>query len=237
MRILKKLNFNNFNNNKNAFKIAVDFLGNLFCAYAIIIALALIFFSSVTIECEVFGSSMQPTLNQNVSNHDYVYVNSCDDKYTYGDIVVVDVDSEYIIKRVAGLSGDRIAIVLDDGIYKLSRNDEIIEENYIKISNNVTTPTYTRNGMDETFAHMEILKSSKPELFNEQGQLVVPENEIFVLGDNRAVSQDSSFYGPFKLSTVLGKVELIRYAGTSSYSFYYNYILKGQFFITFANIF
>ena len=49
-----------------------------------------------------------------------------------------------------------------------------------------------------------------------QGQYVVPQGTIFVLGDNPAVSQDSRFYGPFDSSSVIGKVVVVQSAlGTS----------------------
>jgi signal peptidase I len=42
------------------------------------------------------------------------------------------------------------------------------------------------------------------------GKYVVPEGTIYVLGDNRAVSQDSRHYGPFDLKHVVGKVVVIQ---------------------------
>ena len=39
-------------------------------------------------------------------------------------------------------------------------------------------------------------------------QFTVPENELFVLGDHRNISQDSCFYGNVREDAVLGKVIL-----------------------------
>ena len=49
------------------------------------------------------------------------------------------------------------------------------------------------------------------------GKYTVPEGQVFVLGDNFKVSQDSRHYGPFKLSDVIGKVVIINSGiGTSA---------------------
>lgn len=40
----------------------------------------------------------------------------------------------------------------------------------------------------------------------DQGKYVVPQGEIYVIGDNYAVSEDSRKFGPFPMSDVIGKV-------------------------------
>jgi signal peptidase I len=49
-----------------------------------------------------------------------------------------------------------------------------------------------------------------------QGNYIVPEGTIYVIGDNVEVSQDSRHYGPFELKDVLGKVVVIQSAFDSS---------------------
>ena len=44
------------------------------------------------------------------------------------------------------------------------------------------------------------------------GPYIVPEGTIYVLGDNRQVSQDSRHYGPFEIEDVIGKVVVVHSA-------------------------
>lgn len=225
--------------NYNSFtKIVCNFLGNLFFTYCVIIALALILFSSVTIECEVIGSSMHPTLNsQNGIANDIVFVNMYDKDLEYLDIVVVKTDTDNIIKRVIGVAGDKIDIVFVDGTYKLERNGQVINESYIEVTSNPTVPNDEKNGMFKTYERFQQLKINQPELFDENGKLIVSQDSVFVLGDNRRVSLDSSYYGTFDMSKVVGKVERIKYSDDSEFSFYYYYIINGEFFKTLAKLF
>lgn len=215
------------------------FLGNLFFVYCLVACLGLILFSTVTIECRVTGSSMQPTLNGVDENkQDYVYVNTKNKDYNYGDVIVINVvwDNEPIIKRIIGMPGDKIDIVFVDNEYKLERNGEIIEEEYIYIDRDPDTPTKMKNGMAKTRERLLGLKDSNPELF-EDGKYIVEDNEVFVLGDHRQVSIDSSKWGAFSLEDIVGKVENIRYYGDCIFTFYWNYIVKGEFIHTLVNCF
>ena len=236
----RKNNFQNFNIKQGRLrKILLNFLGNLFFCYCVIICLSLILFSAVTIECKVNGSSMQPTLNRlDEKKSDYVYVNIYDKDYSYGDIVVINVDwdEEPIIKRVVGLPGDIIDIVYDDNTWKLERNGEIVEEDYIFIDLDPSTPTSLKNGNYKSSERLERLKVNSPELF-ENGKYIVKDSEIFALGDHREVSVDSSQYGGFAFSQITGKVELIRYYEDNVFKFYFDYIVNGKFVYTLIKIF
>lgn len=203
-------------------------------------------FSSVTIECNVDGNSMCPTFNNNYSSsqHDVVFVNTYDNDIDYKDIVVVQTDTVKIIKRVVGFAGDKISIVKVGNEYLLERNGEIVEEKYIRMNVSPTVPAISQNGMDSTYKEFQKLRKSQADYFeskddegNGLGAYIVPENSIFVLGDNREVSKDSSSYGAFNMDNFVGKVELTKKYDESYFHFYYYYILEGKIFKTLANCF
>ena len=91
------------------------------------------------------------------------------------DIVVVQENNKYIIKRVIGLPGE--SVMYKDS--KLYINGKVIEDNYSKT---------TTNDFDN---------------------VVLGENEYFVMGDNRTVSKDSRIIGPVNIKNIKGKTNLI----------------------------
>lgn len=97
-----------------------------------------------------------------------------------GDIVVlhppVDQGKPYI-KRVIGLPGERIA-VHDGAVYI---NGERLEESYL-----------------------QGIATSWPGSLN-QDEYVVPDDSVFVMGDNRNNSTDSRVFGPVKIDEIIGK--------------------------------
>jgi len=90
-------------------------------------------------------------------------------------------DQPDLIKRVIGLPGDKIAI-----------HDGSVWINGAKLQENYTT------GPTELPSHYELLPSF-------QGvPLTVPENQYFVMGDNRGNSYDSRYWGCVPRSAILG---------------------------------
>ena len=101
----------------------------------------------------------------------------------YGDVVIVDSYIPYgkpLVKRVIGKAGDTIDIDFTAGI--VYRDGEALDEPY------TAEPTYTYEGMDFP--------------------LTVPDNCLFLMGDNRNGSKDSR-------STDIGCVDTRDILGTA----------------------
>ncbi|RKD27098.1 signal peptidase I [Ammoniphilus oxalaticus] len=132
----------------------------------------------------VEGSSMESTLK----NHDKVLVNKAIylvSKPKHGDVIVLHATQENdYIKRVIGVPGDKIE-VRDDTLYI---NDRTVEEKYLSENKN-------------NAAVKPLTEDIRP--------LVVPEGKVYVLGDNRQNSLDSSELGPFDIDKVVGRAEFV----------------------------
>ena len=138
---------------------------------------------------DVNGSSMVPTLK----NGDKVLVSGLLYEPDRGDIVVFKKDSyndnKALVKRVIAVAGDTVNIDFDNGIVYV--NGEAIEEAYLDGS--------TNNKLDFI------------------GPQTVPENCLFVMGDNRNASTDSrdKRIGMVDKRLVIGKVLLVIYPFSS----------------------
>jgi signal peptidase I len=142
----------------------------------------------------ISGPSMESTMYQD----NRVLVN----KLSYrlhdihrGDVVVFDrvtVDGEIVqhddlIKRVIALAGETVSIkdckVFIDG--------KLLEESYLN---------------DYDLAESELEDRCRVPIMDD---LVVPKNQLFVMGDNRPQSFDSRMFGPIEQSLVVGRAFVI----------------------------
>jgi signal peptidase I len=129
------------------------------------------------------GPSMQPGLHTN----ERVLVNSL--AYTFsgpqrGDVIVFHpptAPNERFIKRVIGLPGDTITLTPTQVIV----NGTQLDEPYIAPA----PPGANENPEPQT--------------------IKLSESQYFVMGDNRANSEDSRFFGPITQREIIGKAEFV----------------------------
>lgn len=115
-----------------------------------------------------------------------------------GDIVsfeAPDEENTYYIKRVIGIAGDTVEYKDD----KLYINGKFIEEPYLDDLKN--SERWKRNG---NFAKLtqDFTLESLPATNTKK----VPENMLFVMGDNRIDSKDSRYFGFISVDKVIGKM-------------------------------
>lgn len=134
----------------------------------------------------VMGESMSPTFEHN----DRLVISKISDIERFDMVVFHAPDADdYYVKRVIGLPGDTIEI--DEEV--LYVNGEAIQEPYIAESEDEEDSPITRK-TDFTLEEMT-------------GQSSVPDQNLFVLGDNRMNSKDSRFFGFIHEDDVIGKVK------------------------------
>jgi signal peptidase I len=164
----------------------------LFALIAVIVILTFIIRGT-----RVEGDSMLPTLEDT----QFLAISHLYTSLKHNDIVVVyakDIDGALsdgrnVIKRVIGVPGDTISIDTEAGL--IYRNGEALPVEY-------------RDGVIYEAGHMiyDVTKAR----FDMQAGVVwtVPENHIFVLGDNRNNSKDSrsSDVGMIDTNYVIGRV-------------------------------
>lgn len=157
----------------------------------VLVVTTFLVFKYVLILVEVDGSSMYPTLH----DKDIAVINALNtdqDGIKRFDIIVLDTDEvdKKIVKRVVGLPGETIIYNNDrlyiNGVYF---EEKFLDKKYIAEAKN----TYNAKKFTNDF------------------EVVVGNDEVFVLGDNRLRSSDSRTYGTFKYDDIIGKKGIILY--------------------------
>lgn len=174
----------------------MDRKSNVGCLLEIVETLVLtliIFFVIQTFVAQPYQVQQQ-SMERTLEPLQYVLVDKLTprwDAYGRGDIVVFDPPESWtsdptpFIKRVIGLPGDVVEVREDGYVYV---NDVRLDEPY----------TYTNSaGINEP-------TDSPPD----QNRWVVPDGQLFVMGDHRSSSADSRVFGPISAPDVIGRAFL-----------------------------
>ncbi len=138
------------------------------------------------------SDSMYPTLKEG----DRVLVNKLSYKLhdvNRGDIVVFErppeetaTDIPDLIKRVVGLPGEQI----------------VIESGHVYVDGSLLDEPYLPDGVTTT-------TDNAPYKCTREDPCVVPEGDVWVMGDNRNDSKDSRYFGPIEESSIVGRAFVI----------------------------
>lgn len=166
----------------------------VFTLVAVMILTAFVFKHSI-----VDGNSMNSTL----SHGEHLIISDLFYTPERGDIIVfedysTDLDKA-VVKRVIGLPGETVTITMNqDGTLNVLIDGKLLKEDYVYYNEKYM---YDYSGFSEDMFPMPV------------GEWKVPENEVFVMGDNRYDSKDSraNSVGTISIDSILGKV-ILRFA-------------------------
>ncbi len=155
--------------------------------------------------------SMEPTLLLG----DYItvlFVDHPNPEVTRGEIVAFAFppnEAETYIKRVVGVPGDRIKLHEK----KLILNGRPMDEPYV-VNRTSYLDSYRDNfpSGEPTMAPSFDSATEMLESHVEGDELVIPDGNYFVLGDNRDLSSDSRFWGFVPEEHILGKPWIVWYS-------------------------
>jgi len=156
---------------------ALDFFRTLIISMAVLFVLSRFVCRPIRVQ----GSSMYPTLESGSLGLSNVigYKTKGLQRFDIAIIYIAD-KKEYLVKRVVGLPGETIE-------YK----DNELFVNGEKVA--------------ETFLDPDYMKSSGDVFTGDFGPITLGEDEYYCLGDNRPVSNDSRYYGPFSSDQIVAK--------------------------------
>lgn len=174
----------------NILKAVLEFLMEILETIVFIGSLFIVVYLYILQPNQVKGASMDNTFK----NGDYIFTSKVTYKFRThqrGDVIVFqspkNPDIEYI-KRIIGIPGDKV-IIKDSDVYV---NDQLIQEPYIAAKTVLWEGGAVKNGIP----------------------VIVPPNELFVMGDNRPRSSDSREFGTITFDSVIGQVFYRYYPST-----------------------
>lgn len=164
--------------------------------------------------CEIYNIinySMYPTINANRDINDKSIVDH-HIKAKIGDIIMfnilIDMTPTNVTKRLIATEGDKITVVKEI-------TDESIEYYLQRIPKGHTVPykmvedyVADKSAIKRTYEKFSLLYQNpdiQTEEINGQIYIVIPDNYIFFLGDNRASSYDCSNIGPCHINGYRGR--------------------------------
>jgi len=166
----------------NVLKSVIKFVMEILETIVFIGSLFIVVYLFIMQPNQVKGASMEPTFQSG----DYIFTSKITYKFRpikRGDVVVFkspkNPDIDYI-KRIIALPGD--TLLVDNGIVYVNNNQ--VNENYISEQTNLWNGGYIKEGVSVT----------------------IPEEDIFVMGDNRPRSSDSREFGPISIDSIIGNV-------------------------------
>jgi signal peptidase I len=126
-----------------------------------------------------------------------------------GDLVVFrfpEDRNQTFVKRVIGVPGDRVRLAGKEVI----RNGRRLEEPYV-LHEAWSSETYRDNFPSSPPAAPPLMSGGTEMLAHNlaDGEVIVPEGSLFVLGDNRDISLDSRYWGFLPVQDVIGKPVMV----------------------------
>jgi len=139
-----------------------------------------------------------------------------------GDVIVFKFpfdDHPHYVKRVIGLPGERLRIVNGD-VYI---NGEFLREPYV-VRNPASQDPYADNfpPTDRRVVRFVARREWADQLFDyvHNGELIIPPNHYFAMGDNRDLSADSRYWGFVDRDSIMGKPMVIYWSVRATSSDY-----------------
>lgn len=166
----------------NIAKQLIEFVMDILETIVFIGSLFIVIYLFILQPNQVKGASMDPTF----ATGDYIFTSKITYKFRQpqrGDIIVFrspkNPDIEYI-KRIIGLPADKVLVEKGEVFV----NGTKLDEGYIAAKTNTWDGGFVQDGKT----------------------VIVPQDEIFVMGDNRPRSSDSREFGTVPLSSIIGQV-------------------------------